>query len=182
MAAIAVLVSLAVTAIAAPASAAGDGTDTSSMFVQQALSYLVNGDSAASRTEALMLVDQAIAAKDSTGVDLGMVTQAKGALQSGATPAARRLLQESIRAANAAQRLATGQESGTTIVLAPLPARGSLGGWDWAFLALSALVAVIGLVLSYALRPRESLRELRAGVAVAQGNSGHSTSQRGTNP
>lgn len=131
-------------------------------MVQQALSYLVNDP--ASTAGALAMVDKALSAPDQDGVAVPTVQAAKTALQAGNTDQARILLQDSITAAVAALKPAVGEQTGTTTVLPPLPPRSGLSGTDWLFLALSALVAVGGILLSVLFRPHESLRDLRRDI------------------
>ncbi|MHB1235638.1 MAG: hypothetical protein ACYCZK_08185, partial [Microbacteriaceae bacterium] len=109
----------------------------------------------------LMKVDEFLTAKDQEGVSVAEVKAAKIALEAGKISQARTLLQDSISVAVAALKPAIGEETGTTVVLGPMPPRGQLTGWDWTFLLLSVLAALLGTVLAVLFRPRESLHDLR---------------------
>jgi len=148
--------------IAQPASANGGDANTEGyVLIQQALGHLFHDTGPVGTDEALMKVSELLNAEDQHGVAVDEVRQAKTALEAGKIVEARTLLQGSIAEAVAALKPATGDETGTTIVLGPLPPRGPLTGWDWAFLLLSALAALLGAVLAVLFRPRDSLRELR---------------------
>jgi hypothetical protein len=154
----------------------GDPLDEGYVIVQQALSYLVNDASAAGTTEALMngttealmKVDEALAADDQDGVDVAVLREAKTALQAGDTAAGRELLQESITAAVTALAPATGEETGTTIVLGPLSDRAPFSITKWILLASSLVVAAVGVWLATLFRPRESLKELSRDILAGQ--------------
>jgi hypothetical protein len=106
-------------------------------------------------------VDELLDAEDQHGVAVDEVRRAKAALEAGKIAEARTLLQGSIATAVAALAPATGDETGTTVVLGPLPPRGPLTGWYWGLLLLSALAILLGTVLAILFRPRDSVRELR---------------------
>lgn len=129
-------------------------------MVQQAISFLANEPDAKGTSEALVRVDDALNAEDQDGVDIPVLEQAKAALNAGNADGARPLLQSSIKAAVASLKPATGDETGTTIVVPPLRRNGSLSGSDWVLLILSLFVAVGGAVFSYRLRPPENLGAL----------------------
>lgn len=146
--------------VAPPASA--DMADPSSegyLLVQQALGHLVHDP--AEVGPVLEKIDAALAAPDQEGLSVSELQQAKDALQAGNTAQGRTLLQESITAALSTLKPATGDQTGTTVVLEPLPPRGSLTGADWGFLTVSMLAILTGLVLAYVFRPHENVRELR---------------------
>ena len=149
-------------AVAQPAWAdGGQSAAEGYVMVQQALSFLVNDTGPDGTAQALVMVDDALAAKDQDGVAVAEVRAAKTALEAGKTAEAQALLQGSITEAVAGLKPAIGEETGTTVMLGPLPPRGTLSGTDWAFLGLSLLVALAGAVLAFLFRPRESLRDLR---------------------
>ncbi|WP_354568584.1 hypothetical protein [Glaciihabitans sp. UYNi722] len=137
-------------------------------MVQQAISYLVNQPGATGTAQALVRVDNALAAKDQDGVDVATVQQAKMDLKAGNVDAARPLLQDSISAATAALKPATGEETGTKTVVPPFQGTVSLSGMDWVLLILSMLAAVGGAVLVYLLRPKENLRALTGDILAAR--------------
>ncbi|MCY0906411.1 hypothetical protein OS914_16180 [Arthrobacter sp. H14-L1] len=138
-------------------------------MVQQALSYLVNDSSQAGTTQALAKVDEALAAKDQDGVAVADVEQAKTDLMNGDTKSGRALLQGSIAEAVAALKPAVGEETGTTIMVAPFESRGSLTVTDWVFLVLSVLIAIGGTILAVRFRPPEGMRDLRRDILGAEG-------------
>ncbi|MBX9640490.1 MAG: hypothetical protein K2X97_12385 [Mycobacteriaceae bacterium] len=142
------------------------------MMVQQALSYLVNDPGPDGISQALTMVDDALAADDQDGINVATLERARDALQAGEASAGRTLLQDSITEAVASLRPAVGQETGTTEVLPPLPPPGALSATDWVFLVLSAFVAVVGVLLATRFRPRQSLRELGRDIQAAQDSRG----------
>ncbi|TFD81227.1 hypothetical protein E3T54_02175 [Cryobacterium sp. Sr8] len=131
------------------------------MLVQQALGHLFHDTGPVGTAGALMEIDELLNAEDQHGVAVDEVRQAKTALEGGKIAEARTQLQGSIAAAVAALKPARGDETGTTVVLGPLPPRGPPTGWDWALLLLASLAALVGTVLAILFRPRDSLRELR---------------------
>ena len=143
------------------------------VIVQQALSYLVTDPSPSATANALMKVDDALAAHDETGVDIAEVTQARSALRAGDTETGRALLQGSITSAVSQLKPAVGEETGTTIVLAPYVPRQGLSTESWIFLALSLLVALGGAALASRLRPREGLRDLSRDIHGVDGYRHH---------
>ena len=148
--------------VAQPASAHGGDAGTEGyVMVQQALGHLFHDSGPVGTADALMKIDEALAAADQEGVSVAEVRQAKTALEAGKTAEARVLLQGSITEAVAALKPAIGEETGTRVMLGPLPPRGTLSGTDWAFLVLSLLVALVGAVLAILFRPRQDVRELR---------------------
>ncbi|PVZ60868.1 hypothetical protein C9424_00235 [Arthrobacter sp. H-02-3] len=128
-------------------------------MVQQALGHLVHD--AADVGPALEKIDAALAAPDQEGVSVAELQQAKAALEAGNSVRGRALLQESISAALSTLKPATGDETGTTTVLDPLPPRGGLTGAGWGFLTVSMLAILTGLALAYVFRPHMNVRELR---------------------
>jgi len=169
-AAIAALTVLGSGAIASPAGAdGGQSADEGYVMVLEALSFLVNDPGPDGTAEALSMVEDALEAEDQDGVDVSTLERAATALEAGRTEEARMLLQDSIAEAVASLEPAVGEETGTTVMLAPLPPRGALSVTDWVFLSLSVLVAAVGIVLAVIFRPTESLRELSRDIAAARG-------------
>jgi hypothetical protein len=115
---------------------------------------------AAMTSEAMMKIDAALANEDQDGVAVPKVKEAKAALEAGKFEQARTLLQASIAQALAQLKPATGEETGTSLVVPPL-SHPELTGRDWVFLVLSVLLAVIGTVLGFLFRPRLKLANLR---------------------
>jgi hypothetical protein len=138
-------------------------------MVLQALSYLVNDPGPEGTAQALAMVEDALEAEDQDGVDVPTLKRAATALEAGRTEEARALLQDSISEVVASLEPAVGEETGTTVMLAPLPPRGALSVTDWIFLGLSVLVAAVGIMLAVIFRPHESLRELSRDIAAARG-------------
>jgi hypothetical protein len=163
----AIAATAALTMFADPAWAHGQSSTEGYVMVQQAISYLVNEPGTKGTSEALVRVDNALAAEDHDGVDLPTLVEAKAKLKAGDADAARPLLQDSIRAAIADLKPATGEETGTTTVIPPLQGSGSLSARDWVLLMLSALVALAGAGLTYLLRPKKDLPALRRDIRAA---------------
>ena len=165
----AVLVAFASLVTAAPARAdGGESTDEGYVMVLQALSFLVNVPGADGAAQAKAMVEDALDADDQDGVDVATLGRAASALEDGRTEAARELLQESITAAVTSLEPAVGEQTGTTVMLAPLPRRAGLSPTDWVFLGLSVLVAAFGIILSVKFRPRETLSELSRDISAAK--------------
>lgn len=137
-------------------------------LVQQAISFIAN-DGGADR--ALEKMEDALAAPDPSGVDLALVEEAATLVEEAAPGTeeaalseARELLLEAAPALAEAPEIemATGLETGTTVVLDPFqPARGISDGGDAALLALAAVAIALGLWTAQRTRPRHSVRELR---------------------
>jgi hypothetical protein len=149
-------------ALPQPASAHGDDeTQEGYLLVQQALGHLAHDTGSEGVDLAMEKVKDALETEDQEGVDVPEVEQGMRALDAGRVDQARTLLQDSISEALAEQPRATGNQSGTTVVLSELPGRSGLSGLDWALLGASIALAGVGLVLSYRFRPRDSVAELR---------------------
>ena len=109
-------------------------------------------------------INDAIEAKNASGVQMPLVEQAKGALEAGDMHQARALLEKAIGArvhTSTAEPVpigqpapATGSETGTVAAIDALPGRDGMSNLDWVMLALSAVVLVGGVTLSVRLRPR----------------------------
>jgi hypothetical protein len=138
------------------------------VMVQQAISYLINEPGPTGTSEALVRVDNALAAKDQDGVDVPTVVTAQADLKAGNPDAARPLLQESIKTAVAALKPATGEETGTGTVVPPFQGTVSLSGMNLLLLVLSVVAALVGAGLVYLLRPKENLRALTGDILAAR--------------
>lgn len=140
----------------------GDGESTVGyQLVQQALGHLAHDTSRLGIELAMEKVDDALATTDQVGVDVAEVEQAQAALDAGEVETGRVLLQQSITEAVSQLAPATGDETGTSVVLTPLPGRGALTAMDRAFLAISALLLLAGLALAARYRPHDSVRVLQ---------------------
>lgn len=145
--------------------------------VLQAIAYLVNTPGAMDAIEDKVVDAQA--AEDTSGVDLALVRRAQAALEDGDMARTRVLLQQSIGAGADLEgshmrpilqvppgavtvSLATGGETGTTIVTDELLGRGDLTRADLGLLAFAAALAATGLLLSFRYRPAHSVHRLRA--------------------
>lgn len=165
----AVLAFLSVALIAPPALAHGGQSATEGyVMVQQAISYLVNEPGPKGTAEAMVRIDNALAAEDQDGVNVSKVEEAKADLTAGKPDDARSVLQDSISEAIASLSPATGYETGTTTVVPPFHGNGSLSGLNWVLLILSVLVALGGGGLAYLFRPKESLRALGDDIRAAR--------------
>lgn len=117
---------------ASPAWAHGGGeTEEGYQLVQQALGHLAHDTSKEGVSLAMEKIDDALATKDQQGVDVDGLKQAQAALEAGQVDEGRALLQKSITEAVGTLKPATGEETGTTLVLSPLQGRASLTGRDW---------------------------------------------------
>ena len=179
----AVLILLLLLVPAGNAWAHGDeGAVPARQDVLQAIAYIVNSpddmDSVKDK------VADALESKDADGVDVALVKQAQAAVDREDMMGARELLQRSIGArADVTGRnvqpilqvptgsddaqLATGEETGTTVVTDELPGRGALTRPDVALLVLAVIVGAAGIVLSIRLRPADSIHALRQSAQPA---------------
>ena len=82
-------------------------------------------------------------------------------LMAGNVAQGRALLQHSIIQALSQLPPPTGEQTGTKIVLDPLPGRGNLTGTDFGFLIVSILLIFLGVGLSWRFRPADNIHELR---------------------
>jgi hypothetical protein len=153
---------LGVSAAATPASAhGGDASKQGYVLVQQALGHLAHDGGRIGMDLAIEKVNDALAAKDHDGVDVAEVLRAKQALEAKQVDGARSLLQDSIKAALAELPPATGEMTGTKLVLAPMPRHDGLAGRDWFFLGASAALLLIGFGLAGWYRPADTIGDLR---------------------
>ena len=147
---------------ASPAWAHGnDETMEGYLLVQQALGHLAHATGSEGIMPAMEKIDDALKAEDQEGVDVAELQQAKSALEAGQITQGRTLLQHSISQAISRFKPATGEQTGTTVVLNPLPGRGGLTNTDWGFLIVSIVLLLLGLTLAWFFRPPENIHELR---------------------
>ena len=159
---------------ASPAWAHGAGETTQGyVLVQQALGHLAHDSSHVGVEAAMEKVNDTLATKDQKGVDVAEVKQAKAALEADRVEPARTLLQHSITSAASQLMPATGEETGTTVVLRPLPGRGELTGQDWGLGAVSLLLVLAGIALAVWFRPRDTLRQMRVRLASSATTHSH---------
>jgi len=163
LAAVAVIGLLATVASAPAAWGHGDEETTEGyLLVQQALGYLAHDTGMSGIDLAAEKVDDALESDDQTGVNVAELSRGRTALEAGDVAQARTLLQDSVQQAVAALPPATGTQTGTHEVVTELPGRPDLRNQDWLLLAASALAAVGGVWLAVVLRPRDTIRTLRA--------------------
>jgi hypothetical protein len=156
------MVVLGVSAAAVPASAHGaDASKEGYVLVQQALGHLAHDGGHVGMDAAMEKINDALAATDHDGVDVAEVQQAKQVLQAEQVDRARSLLQDSIKAALAELPSATGEMTGTKLVLAPMPGHDGLAERDLFFLAASATLLLIGFGLAGWYRPADTIGDLR---------------------
>jgi hypothetical protein len=141
---------------------AGSGeTEVGYVLVQQALGHLAHDKGAGGMDAAMEKIGDVEKTKDQAGVNMAEVEQAKAAMEAGKAVEAQTLLQHSITEAVSKLMPATGEETGTKVVLDGLPGRGALGGAGWAFLAASLLFLVLGGGLAYRFKPADTVGQLR---------------------
>ena len=147
----------------APSAQAHDEDETQEgyVLVQQALAHLVHDSGPDGVDLAMEKVDDALGTEDQEGVDVAGVRAGMAALEARQVEEARALLQDSISEAMADRPLATGFETGTSVVSPQLPGRGHLSGGDWAALLVAAAAAGLGAWLSVRFRPHDSVGALR---------------------
>jgi len=131
------------------------------LLVQQALGHLAHDTTSGGIAFAMEKTDDALSTEDQEGVDVAELQEAMAALEAGQAEQGRALLQRSISGAISQLEPATGEETGTTVVLSPLPGRGSLTGGEWAFLAISLLLVFLGVGLAWRFRPQDNVHQLR---------------------
>lgn len=184
-AAVFALLSLALPAVA---HAHGDEAEIPAReLVLQAIAYIVNTpDDSDMISEKLM---EATESEDASGVDLEAVDRAMAELDDGDLVQGRILLEESIGARpdlsgmdvrhvlNVAPgasvvSLATGEQAGTAIVTDELSGRGPWTGTDSVLVAIAAVTAGLGLLLSWRFRPAHSIHTLQHQMVSPSGPPG----------
>lgn len=159
---IALLLALGSVLIASPARADEPGeTAEGYLLVQQALGHLAHGEAGEGMDDAMEKIEDALSVEDQAGVNVALVEEAQAALMAGQIGQAQALLQESISEAISQLETATGEETGTTVVLGVLPGRAGLTGLDWGLLLASVLLLVVGAGLAWRYRPEDTVDELR---------------------
>ena len=178
------LAAVLVIALATPAWAhTGEESTKATVLVGQAIALIVNTPKDTMAIEDK--ITDALNSKDTEGVNLQLVTEARDTLDGGSLHRVRALLEVSIGAkphmsgldipaigqtgvpptgaeAEAAVRLATGEDTGTNVAVDPLVAQRRFDAGTWIVLAVLAAVAATGIVLSLRFRPPVPLRALRA--------------------
>ncbi|MDX3763824.1 hypothetical protein ACWDBO_47285 [Streptomyces mirabilis] len=170
---------LALLLLAGAAEAHEGESDESAVLVEQAIALIAND---AGKDKVAERIEDALMAPHKEGVDLKLVEQARGVVQSpgpgGASlQEARGLLLRSLDgklpSAPEAGKLVTGTETGTSVVLDEFrPARGIADSGDAALFALALVAIVAGLWLSVRLRPRHSIRDLERRAAAQEDREG----------
>ena len=156
----------------APAVAHGEGeTNQGYLLVQQALGHLAHDTGAVGIELAMEKVQDALDTNSQRGVDVVEVRRGMEALKGGHVSAARSLLQDSIKEALADLPPATGNQTGTKVLLPELPGRSALHGQDWVFLIASVLAGLLGVWLALRFRPHDSVRDLRSGLTTMDARS-----------
>ncbi len=156
------MVLLGVSTMAMPASAhGGDESKEGYVLVQQALGHLAHDGGHVGMDAAMEKVNDALAAMDHDGVDVAQVQKAKQALAAEQVDRARTLLQASIKQALTAVPAATGEQTGTKLVLEAMPGNNGLAGRDWVFLGASAALLLVGFGLAGWYRPADTIGDLR---------------------
>jgi len=149
-------------ALVPPAGAHGDDeTEEGYLLIQQALGHLAHDTSHTGMDLAMEKVDDALSTEDRDGVDVGEVEKAMSALERGRVDSARDLLQGSIKEAVSHMPPATGEETGTKVIVPAQPGRDGLAARDWSFLGASLTCLFFGLLLAYRFRPADTVGELR---------------------
>lgn len=162
-----VVLVLAPVGLATSAEAHGEGESQEGyVLVQQALAHLAHGADDDAVGAAMEKVQDALDAEDQEDVDVAEVQEGMTALEAGGVDQARGLLQDSIADAFVGRPLATGYETGTSIVSPALDGRGPLARGDWLLVALCASVSGLGVWLSVRFRPHESMSALRLLLGV----------------
>jgi hypothetical protein len=154
----------------------GETTAMASDAVRQAIAHLVHDPPNMAAVEDK--VGDALEAEDTSGVDLALVEEAQAAVEANHMMRARILLERAIGArsdlagtdmqpilqvppGSSTVSLAVGSATGTNVVTDEMPGRGALTGTDLVLLLLAGLMAVCGVLLSFRVRPPDSIRALR---------------------
>lgn len=163
---IACLLALGSVLSASPALAHGAGeTVEGYALVQQALGHLAHDTTSNGIALAMEKIDDALKTKDQEGVNVAEVEKAKAALDAGSVEQGRALLQQSISVALSKLMPATGEETGTKVLLSAQSGRGRLALGGWVTLVASVLLLLLGFVVAWRFRPTDNLRELRRSLS-----------------
>ena len=178
------LAALFVIVLASPAGAHEDEeSTTASVLVRQGIALIVNTPDGTMAIEDK--ITDALESRDTDGVNVALVRQAATELEEGNLHRVRALLEVSIGArphmsgldvqpvgetagpvagsdVETAVRLATGEASGTNVVIDPLSARRQFDAGTWLALASMVALAAAGVGLAIRFRPPVSIRGLRA--------------------
>ena len=151
----------------APAAGADEPGETTHgyLLVQQALGHLAHDTSHEGMDLAMEKVQDALATEDHAGVDVATLQRAETALEAEQVDTARADLQASITQALSDLPPATGEDTGTTVVVPALDTRDGMSASDWLFIAISLLALVAGVLLAVRFRPADSVAELRQRMA-----------------
>lgn len=151
---------------ASPAWAHGTGeTEEGYLLVQQALGHLAHDTTSTGIDLAMEKVDDALKTADQEGVDIAEVTQARAALEAGDVVQGQALLQHSISEAVSKLMVATGEETGTKVVLSAQNGRGRFTLAGWLTVAVSALLLAVGAWVAWRFRPADTVHDLRRTLA-----------------
>lgn len=179
----AALVAIAVVTVAPAAAHEGEKSEEAGVLVRQAIALIVNTPKDGMAIEDK--ITDAIESEDVEGVNVDLVEQASVAFEDGDLHRARALLEASIGARphlsgfdvmpvgrthgpmesddpQMAMRMATGEESGTDVVIDPLDPPHRFDAGTWAALAAAVGLGAVGVALAVRFRPPVSLRSLRA--------------------
>ncbi len=132
-----------------------------------------------------MAIGDALEAPDQDGVDPDLVEQAAAAFDAGDLRRTRDLLQSAIGAGPyfgtgvpepvregsgepGQPAFAVAGESGTTVVLDAYEPDTGLNGGEWILLAMSVVALAGGVLMSWWLRPADSVRQLRRATRSGQ--------------
>jgi hypothetical protein len=164
----------------------GEETTAARDLVRQGIALIVNTPDDTMAIEDK--ISDALKSGNTEGVNLDLVQQAKTALDAGDLHRVRALLEVSIGAqphvsnvdvkpigetqapptgaeAEAAVRLATGEESGTNVVVDALKVDRHLDAGTWLMLVVAFAVVALGVALAVWFRPPVPMSSLRSGAA-----------------
>lgn len=174
-----VLAVAAALAVPAAASAHEDGeAEEGYLLVQQALAHLAHDTSDEGIHLAMEKVDEALETEDQEGLDVAGIEDAMVALEAGQVATARDHLQASIEEALHDLPLATGTETGTTVVVPETSGGSGIDSEEWGLLIASFALLLLGVWLAVRFRPRDTVRALRR--SLAGGDTDESAGTPGT--
>jgi hypothetical protein len=190
--AFALIVAVLLAGLVSPTSASAHGggdSDESLVLVRQAIAYLVNKPGDMEHIEDK--INDSLEAPHKEGVNLVLVKQAMDAMDGGDMMQVRQLLQKSIGARPYAGSedpvqigkvppALTGEDTGTLAALDPMPGRYGLTAGDWGAIVAGVVIALIGVALSFRLRPKVAHPQPSQGATSQDTTSAAGTSQGGT--